>query len=59
MLMKFVWISLIKPDVSKTFSINFFGYDVNIILKHVMFKHATNNIRKLVSLAQVVEQLNQ
>ena len=52
--MEFVLISLIKPDVSKTFSINFFGYDVNIILKH-----ATNNIRKLVSLAQVVEQLNQ
>ena len=60
---EFVLISFTKPEERKTSNINISGYVNNIVIEFVtsqndiaMFIYAINSIRKLVRLAQVVEQ---
>ena len=64
MLTEYVLISFIKPEVRKTLNINISGYvnnilikfSYNITLRHAPFIYAINSIRKLVRLAQLIEQ---
>ena len=60
---KFVLISFIKPEERQTLNINISGYVNNIIIEFITsqndiatFIYAINSIRKLVRLAQAVEQ---